>query len=137
MYIAALLIAAIGSVVYHLSVKQVPADSNPFLALAISYGFALIACIGGMVLFPAGNRSLAALNWSSAGVALGIVGIEVGFVLAYRSGWHVGQAALSTNVLSTLLLAPLGYWLFREQPSGSKLLGMSLSFAGLWLMMKK
>lgn len=137
MFIAALLLAVVGSIVYHLSIKQVPAGTDPFFSLAVSYGAAMLVCLLGMWWLPAGGqRGLGALNWSSLGVAAGIVGIELGFLLAYRAGWNLGYAALSSNVLTALVLLPLGYLLFREQPSLGKLGGMALSMGGLWMMLR-
>ncbi|EEG08907.1 EamA family transporter [Pseudogulbenkiania ferrooxidans] len=136
MSLFALLLAVAGSVIYHLSLKQVPQTVNPFFTLAVSYGVAMLLCLIGMQFSP-GNRSLLALNWSSSGVALGILGIELGFLLAYRAGWQMGVASLSANVISTLVLLPLGFLLFREQPSLLRLGGAGLSLAGLWLMLQK
>ncbi|HJU50550.1 MAG TPA: hypothetical protein VJ575_07470 [Pseudogulbenkiania sp.] len=136
MSLFALLLAVAGSVIYHLSLKQVPQTVNPFFTLAVSYGVALLLCLIGMQFSP-GNRSLLALNWSSSGVALGILGIELGFLLAYRAGWQMGVASLSANVISTLVLLPLGFLLFREQPSLLRLGGAMVSLTGLWLMLQK
>lgn len=136
MYLAALLLAVAGSIVYHLSIKQIPAGINPFLTLAFSYGLAMLVCLVALP-FVAGSRQLGALDWSSAGVALGILGIELGFLLAYRAGGSMGVAGLSSTALSTLLLLPLGYWLFRETLSWPRLAGAGLSLTGLWLMLQK
>ncbi|UTH75891.1 EamA family transporter [Chromobacterium sp. IIBBL 290-4] len=136
MFFTSLLLAVAGAVVYHLAIKQVPQDANPFFALAISYGAALMFCLIGLWWFPGGQRGVSALNWSSLGVALGIFGIEIGFLLAYRAGWNVGYAALSVNVLTAAILLPLGWWLFSEQPSAGRLAGVGLSMAGLWMMLK-
>ncbi|MBX9348404.1 hypothetical protein [Chromobacterium piscinae] len=136
MFFAALLLAVAGSVVYHLSIKQLPQAVNPFFSLAVSYGLAMSLCLAGMWWLPAGQRGMSALNWSSLGVALGILGIEMGFLLAYRAGWNLGYAALSSNVLSTALLLPIGYWLFRENLSPGRLAGLGLSLAGLWMMLR-
>jgi len=110
--------------------------STTFLSLAISYGLAMLVCLAALPWVP-GSRQLAAVDWSSAGVALGILGIELGFLLAYRAGWSMGVAGLSSTVLSTVLLLPLGYWLFRETQSWPRLAGAGLSLTGLWLMLQK
>ena len=136
MFVFALLLAVAGSVLYHLAIKQVPQAVNPFFSLAVSYGLAMLMCLAGMWWLPDGERGAAALNWSCLGVALGILGIELGFLMAYRAGWNLGYAALSSNVLSTALLLPLGWWLFREQPSLGRLGGLGLSLAGLWMMLR-
>ncbi|POZ63485.1 EamA family transporter [Chromobacterium alticapitis] len=136
MFFISMLLTVAGAVVYHLAIKQVPREANPFFALAVSYGVAMALCLFGLWWLPGGQRGLTALNWSSLGVALGIVGIEVGFLLAYRAGWNLGYAALSTNVLTTALLLPIGIWLFREPVSAGRLAGLGLSLAGLWMMLR-
>jgi len=136
MFFAALLLAAAGSVIYHLSIKQVPEGLNPFFSLAVSYCAAMLLCLMGMWWLPAGQRNIGSLNWSCLGVALGIFGIEVGFLLAYRAGWNLGYAALSANVLTTLLLLPLGYLLFQEQASPGRIAGLVLCAAGLWMVVR-
>lgn len=136
MYLSALVLAVVGSVIYSLSLKQVPQGVNPFFSLAVSYALALLVCLIGMQFSP-GNRNLPVLNWSSSGIALGILGMELGMLLAYRAGWQMAVAGLSANVISTLVLLPLGFLLFREQPSLLRLGGAMLSLIGLWLMLQK
>ena len=85
MYVLAILLAIAGSVIYHLSIKFVPNEINPFLSLSISYGIALLFCLPG-IYYYGGSRSVQILNWSVGGVALGILGIELGFLLLYRAG---------------------------------------------------
>ncbi|POA98032.1 hypothetical protein C2134_15185 [Chromobacterium sinusclupearum] len=136
MYMAALLLAVAGSVMYHLAIKQMPAEANPFFSLAVSYGLAMTLCLFGLWWLPTGQRGMAALSWSSLGVALGILGIEMGFLLAYRAGWNIGYAALSSNVLTTALLLPIGYYLFRESISLGRLAGLGFSLLGLWMLLR-
>lgn len=81
---------------------------EPPILFAVIHSLALLISLAGMVLYPIGSRSLSQLNWSTSGVALGIIGIEIGFLLAYRAGWSMGYAALSANALTTLVLLPLG-----------------------------
>jgi hypothetical protein len=62
MYFAAILLVVAGSVIYHLSIKQVPSSLNPFFSLAMSYGAALLLCLVGAVLHPEGSKSVSSLN---------------------------------------------------------------------------
>ncbi|GGX88902.1 hypothetical protein [Vogesella alkaliphila] len=137
MYFTTLLVAVAGSVTYHLSLKRLPDTLNPFFSLAVIYSLALLISLAGMALYPTGSRSLGQLNWSLLGAALGVIGIEVGFLLAYRAGWSVGYTALSANVLTTLMLLPLGYLLYREQPTLARLGGMLLCSSGMWLLLRR
>lgn len=137
MYFMTILVAVAGSVTYHLSLKHLPNTLNPFFSLVAIYAFALLISLAGMALYPTGSRSLSQLNWSVLGASLGIIGIEVGFLLAYRAGWSMGYTALSANVLTTLMLLPLGYLLYREQPTLERLGGMLLCSGGLWLLLRR
>lgn len=136
MYVLAVILAIAGSVVYHLSIKFVPSGVNPFLSLSVSYGIALLLCLPGIYLYE-GSRNFQVLNWSVAGVALGMLGIEIGFLLLYRAGGHLGVSSLLTNAASTLLLLPIGLLFFRETFSVTRLLGMGIALCGLWLMMPR
>lgn len=136
MYVLAVILAIAGSVVYHLSIKFVPNGVNPFLSLSVSYGIALLLCLPGIYLYE-GSRNFQVLNWSVAGVALGMLGIEIGFLLLYRAGGHLGVSSLLTNAASTLLLLPIGLLFFREAFSVTRLLGMGIALCGLWLMMPR
>ncbi|MBR7630317.1 MAG: EamA family transporter [Aeromonas popoffii] len=136
MYVLAVILAIAGSVVYHLSIKFVPSGVNPFLSLSVSYGIALLLCLPGIYLYE-GSRNFQVLNWSVAGVALGMLGIEIGFLLLYRAGGHLGVSSLLTNAASTLLLLPIGLLFFREAFSVTRLLGMGIALCGLWLMMPR
>lgn len=137
MYYAAIAIAIFSSASYHLAIKTQPGGVNPFLPLAVAYLAAFAVCVAGLFLWSDGTRSLSALRPSVLWLALSVVGIEVGFLLAYRAGWNVGYAALAVNVCSTLALLPIALLLFKQQIDTGKIAGVILSLAGLLLLMKK
>lgn len=83
------------------------------------------------------GKSWSALKPGVLAIALAVVGIELGFLLAYRAGVNVGSAALAVNVCSALVLIPLGLWLFKEHLTPAKLAGVALSLGGLALVLKK
>jgi multidrug transporter EmrE-like cation transporter len=71
------------------------------------------------------------LNWASIGLAIAIVGIEFGFLLTYRSGWHLGIAAVLVNVVASLILVPVAIFFFRDKISWINILGILFCLAGL------
>lgn len=89
-------------VTYQLAVKAIPQGSNPFGVLIIVYGLAMITCV---VLSPLAGRSVAfadvrrLLSWPACLLALAVVGIEIGYLLAYRSGWKLGATFAVTAPL--------------------------------------
>ena len=136
-YYATLGIAVLGSLTYHLAIKQAPANLNPFFALAVVYALALVLCLTGLAVYPEGSRALRDLRPSVFIVALGVVGIEVGFLLAYRAGWNVGYASLLGNVVTALLLLPVAVLIFKDNVPPAKLGGVALCLAGLALLVRK
>lgn len=123
--------------VYHLVARTLRAEVNPFAFLAVTYGVSLAVTLAGWW-WTAGSGALVGRDGAGA-VVLGcsLVGIELGFVAAYRSGWGLAVAPTFANVALALVLAPLGAWLLRERPSPAQLGGMALCLAGLWLLARR
>jgi len=71
------------------------------------------------------------LNWASIGLAVAIVGIEFGFLLVYRSGWHLGIAAVLTNVAASLILLPVAIFFFKDKISWVNIVGIFVCLIGL------
>ncbi|KPV49395.1 hypothetical protein SE17_32865, partial [Kouleothrix aurantiaca] len=78
--------------------------------------------------------ALGQINWAIAALALAVVGIELGFLLAYRAGWGISVAALVTNVAVTILLVPFGLALFAETLAWTQVAGIAICLLGLLLM---
>lgn len=127
-------IAILSSVLYHVFQKATSPTVNPVVALLATYATAILVTLPLLALFPLGSpvrQALARLNWASFALGLAIVGLEVGFLLAYRSGWKVSLAGVFSNVSAALLLIPTGVWLFRERPSWVNGLGVVVCLLGL------
>jgi len=79
------------------------------------------------------GAAISELNWASLALAVAIVGLEVGFLLAYRAGWNVSLAGVATNVAGALVLLPIGITIFKERPSALNLVGVVVCLLGLWM----
>jgi hypothetical protein len=75
--------------------------------------------------------SLTVVNWSSLALGVSVVMIEAGFLVAYRLGWKLNRAALTSNVA---VLIPLGTILFQEHVSLRMIAGAALCISGLILL---
>jgi drug/metabolite transporter (DMT)-like permease len=137
-YSIALVIAS--QVTYQLAVKAIPSESHPFGVLIIVYRLAMVACI---VLSPLAGRPLVfadfrrLLSWPTYLLALAVVGIEIGYLLAYRSGWKFGATFAVTSVATVSMLALLGIVWFGELIDGKRVLGLVLALAGGWLVVAR
>lgn len=128
------------NVLYHVSQKSIPAGVHPLLSVAVTYAAALLVTLLLWPLSPGGPpklSGLAQLNWATLGVAVSAVGIEIGFLLAYRAGWNISIGSLVVSVAVAILLIPTGLLLYREHLSAANVVGIVLCLAGLVLVMQR
>ncbi len=129
-------IVVLSTALYHVAQKSIPAGASPVVSLLVSYGVAILGTLALFPLFPVRgslSRAMRELNWSSAAIGITIVGVELGFLLAYRAGWRVSVGAAVSNAAVAALLVPVGLILFHERLSAVNVLGLLLCVAGLSL----
>ena len=133
-------LAAVSTALYHLVQKLTPANANPALTLTITYLTSALLCLALIPFYPLQDglsASLKQLNWTSVGLGFALVGLEIGFLLAYRVGWDISLAALIANVAVTLLLVPIGLLFFKEKVSPVNIVGIVVCIVGLIMVNKK
>jgi drug/metabolite transporter (DMT)-like permease len=126
------------NVLYHIAQKSIPRGVHPLLSVAVTYAVALLVTLLLWPIAPGATprlSDLSGLNWATIGVAVAIVGVEVGFLLAYRAGWDVSVGSLVVSAAVALLLVPVGILMFGERLSAANAAGIVLSVLGLVLMM--
>lgn len=139
MYRIALAITVLGTVLYHLAQKLTSRTVNPFLALAVTYLVALAACLAALAWYGRDGVSRLAfsqLNWASAACGVAIFFVEVGVLLAYRSGWNIKTLGLAANTAVAVILVPVGITFFRERVDLRQGIGIVLCLGGLILLFK-
>lgn len=137
MYYTSLTIAVASGILYHVTQKSISHKVNPLISLMVTYGVALLITLI-FYMFDRGGIEITAeikrLNWASFVLGFAIVGLEIGILMAYRTGWDIGNLSLINNVLIAVILLPVGLLLFKEQTSLKTWVGMGVSLAGLILM---
>ncbi len=136
LYYASILLTIISNVVYHIAQKLTSSTINPLFSLAVTYLTALAVCVLLMPFYPGGvdlGTSLKQLSWPTFVLGLAVVGLELGFLLAYRAGWEISLAGIVSNATVAMLLVPIGLWLFREHITPANLLGIAFCVLGLVL----
>lgn len=133
-------LTVIGMVLYHLSQKAVPKETNPFFVIAIAYVVGIVLCIALAFTYP-GKKSLIetfkASNWAVFTLGAAAALIELGFLLAYRSGWRISIAAVATNAAAALVLIPLGLLVFKDHLSLRNVVGLIFCVVGLALVIRQ
>lgn len=124
------------STVYNVCAKSTPSEVNPFLSLLITY---LVAAVCTLVMIFATRdgqnitEGIAKTNWSSWVLGIAVVGLEFGFLMAYRNGWPVSYAQLVSNSIVAVALVFAGVGLFQEALTLRQAAGMLVCAAGLAL----
>ena len=135
-----LLLAIACTVGYHLVLKLTPGGVNPLLSLMVTYALVTVTFGAILLLSPAAidwRAGLRPLNWTALALAVVIVGLDLGFLFLYRSGYEVSLGALVTQSAAALLLLAIGVAFFRERLSAPNVAGLVLCLAGLWLVNRR
>jgi multidrug transporter EmrE-like cation transporter len=126
-----------GNVAYHIGLKSVPREVHPLAPLVVLFATAAATALLAWPRVARGlslKSELSRLNWMPVLVGVGIVAIELGFLVAYRLGWKLSTASLSANLVLSCVLVAIGVLAYREALTPSRMGGLALCLAGLWLL---
>jgi uncharacterized membrane protein len=130
----------ISNVFYHIFQKAIPNNVNPVISLIVTYLTAAAACLLILPFYHGQNGIIASLKqvtWASMALGIAIIGLEAGFLLAYRAGWEISLAAGVSNVMVAVLLVPIGLLFYREALTPQNIIGIVLCVGGLVLIQLK
>lgn len=140
MYVFSIVIIVISNIFYNVCSKSTPAKANLFSSLFITY---LTAAFITVIAFNFSKtdkgffQSFEDLNWTSIVLGFCIVGLEFGYIMAYRAGWNISVGSLVANILLALMLIPIGVLFFKEGFGLNKILGIAFCIIGLIFINKK
>ena len=109
---------------------------NPFASLIITYLVgAPVAFIMFLILGDSRDilTELKKANWTSFVLGIVLVGLEVGFIYAYKAGWKVSAAQIVTSSILGVILIIVGYVGYKEAITWNKIVGVIVCLAGLGL----
>ncbi len=133
-YIWPIALVVFSNVVYQICAKSVPEGMDPFASLTVTYLVgAAISAVMYYVLGPRGNifREYAKLNWAPLALGIVIVGLEVGWIYAYKAGWQVSTGFIVQSAFLAVALLLVGYLMYHEKLTWNKIVGVVICLAGL------
>ena len=133
-YIWPIALAILSNVLYHICAKTTPEEVHPFASLTVTYlTGAVLSAILYCVLAPQANlvKECSRLNWAPFALGIVIVGLEGGWLYAYKAGWQVNTGFIVQSAFVSVLLLFVGYFLYHEALSWNKLLGTAICLLGL------
>src|SRR5213078_1498203 len=129
-----------GMLLYHLSQKAVPKESNPFFVIVIAYVIGIALCVALAFVYPGKKSPLETFrqsNWAVYTLGVAAALIELGFLLAYRTGWRISIAAVATNAAAAIVLIPVGLFVYKDHLSLRNVIGLVLCVVGLALLVRQ
>lgn len=129
-------LVVLSNVVYQICSKGIPSSMSPFVSLFVTYVVGAIASLVAFLLLGR-NASLAdelhKANWAPFVLGIVIVGLEIGFIYAYRAGWEVSMASVVQSSFLAVALLAVGRMLYGEPLSLTKILGVAICLLGLYV----
>ena len=139
-YIWPIGLVVLSNVIYQICSKSVPDKMNPFASLTVTY---LVGAVLSFVMFYALERNghiveeYKKLNWAPFVLGLVIVGLEVGFIYAYKAGWPVSTAQTVQGAMLSVILIFVGFVLYKEPITWNKIVGILICLGGMALINMK
>ena len=127
----------ISNVLYQVCAKEVPAEMNAFASLTVTYVVAAVSSL--IFFFLLGGSSCGTgligeyskINWAPFVLGVVIIGLEVGWIFAYKAGWEVSTGFIVQSAVLAILLLVLGYCLYHEALTWNKVAGVVICLIGL------
>jgi uncharacterized membrane protein len=139
MYVFSIVLIVASNIVYNICQKSTPENANPFSALFLTYVTAAMITVI-MFMFNKTDKgflhSFKDLNWTSIALGISIVGLELGYLLAYRAGWKISLGSLVANIALAIMLIPIGIFFYKEGFDLHKIWGVVFCIIGLILINK-
>ena len=131
-----ILIILIANILYNVCTKSTPNEVNAFAALTITY---LVAAVVSFVTFFVTSKDKNILtefgktNWTSFALGIVIIGLELGYILAYRNGWAMNTASVTANIALAVALIFVAAIFYKESITAKQIAGIALCGGGLVL----
>ncbi len=112
---------------------------NTYASMTVTYAVASLFSFVMFLVTSKGQPSFkdfTLTNWATIILGIVITGLEVGFICAYKAGWKVNSLALVASTLLAAVLIFVGFFLYKEQLSVSKIAGIVICLVGLYFINK-
>ena len=131
------IVIIIGSnILYNVCTKSTPSEVNAFAALSVTYLIAAIVCFVTFVITAKGRNILTEFgktNWTTFVLGVVIVGLELGYILAYRNGWAMNTVSVTANIALAVALIIVAAVFYKETITLKQIAGIVLCGGGLVL----
>ena len=138
-YIWPIALVIVCNIMYQICAKSTPAGMDPLASLTVTYGVGAVTSGAAYFLLNKNANHIkeyAQLNWAPFVLGVVVVGLEAGFIYAYKAGWPVSVASIVQSSFVALALIFVGYFLYQEAITWNKAAGIIICLIGLALINK-
>lgn len=131
-----ILIIVAANTIYNICAKSAPKEINSFAVLSITY---LVAAVLSFIMFfvtAKGKNILTEFtkaNWVPFVLGIVIVGLELGYILAYRNGWKMNTVSVTANITLAVILIFVAFLFYKETLTVRQIIGVFVCAGGLAL----
>lgn len=133
-YVMPVMLVVLSNVIYHICAKSVPSDVNPFASLTVTY---IVGAISSTAMYFILDKQadivkeVGKMNWSPYILGFVVVGLEVGFIYAYKAGWQVSTLSIVQSSFLSVILIFVGLLFYNEVLTWNKVIGVLICLVGL------
>ena len=138
-YVWPIALVVVSNILYQLCAKSVPKDMDTMASMTVTYTVgAICSAIIYFVINKNGNLlgEYAKMNFAPALLGVSVVGLEVGFIYAYKAGWPVSTASIVQSAFLAVALILVGGLVYKEPITFNKIFGAAVCLVGLYFINK-
>lgn len=130
-----IVLVVLSNIIYQVCAKSVPKEMNTMASMTITY---LVGAVCSAVVFFLTSREnnllqeFKKLNFAPFLLGVSVVGLEVGFIYAYKNGWAVSTASIVQSAFLSVALIFVGAILYHEIITVNKIIGIGICLVGLY-----
>ena len=138
-YVWPIALVVVSNILYQLCVKSVPKDMDTMASMTVTY---TVGAICSAIIYFMINRNgnllgeYAKMNIAPALLGVSVVGLEVGFIYAYKAGWPVSTASIVQSAFLAVALIFVGGLVYKEPVTFNKIFGAAVCLVGLYFINK-
>ena len=129
-------LAVFSEVFYQIASKSTPPAVNVFASLTLTYLIGAAVTLLAFFISSGSVNLFAALknaDWTALLLGIAIVGLEGGSIFMYKAGWAVNTGYVVKAIITAVALVFVGGLIYKETITLSKVAGIALCMAGLFL----
>lgn len=138
-YVWPIALVVVSNILYQLCAKGVPKDMDTMASMTVTY---TVGAICSAIIYFVINRNgnllgeYAKMNIAPALLGVSVVGLEVGFIYAYKAGWPVSTASIVQSAFLAVALIFVGGLVYKEPVTFNKIFGAAVCLVGLYFINK-